>query len=141
MVAMLDTDHSGMLGLEEFKILLNDIAKWKVRENFTKALKIILNENWFQAVFKLYDQDRTNKLNSYQLRDALSSAGYHLNNHILNSLVYRYGSADKTIAFDDFIMCAVKVKTMIQHFKEKDYNNTNTASFTMDEWITKSLYS
>jgi hypothetical protein len=30
MVAMLDTDHSGKLGLEEFKTLLNDIAKWKV---------------------------------------------------------------------------------------------------------------
>lgn len=105
-------------------------------QNWGEIIEIIL-----QAVFKLYDQDRTNKLNTYQLRDALSSAGYHLNNHILNSLVYRYGSADKTIAFDDFIMCAVKVKTMIQHFKEKDYNDTNTATFTMDEWITKSLYS
>lgn len=30
MVAMLDLDHSGKLGLEEFKSLLNDIAKWKV---------------------------------------------------------------------------------------------------------------
>jgi calpain, invertebrate len=94
-----------------------------------------------QAVFKLYDHDRTNKLNAYELRDALASAGYHLNNHILNSLVYRYGSPDKTIAFDEFIMCAVKVKTMIEHFKEKDYDNTNSATFSMDEWITKALYS
>jgi len=122
MVAMLDTDHSGKLGLEEFKVLINDIAKWK-------------------AVFKLYDRDRTNKLNAYELREALASAGYHLNNHILNTLVYRYGSPDKTIAFDDYIMCAVKVKTMIEHFKEKDYNNSNQATFTMDEWITKALYS
>lgn len=30
MVAMLDVDHSGKLGLDEFKSLLNDIAKWKV---------------------------------------------------------------------------------------------------------------
>jgi calpain, invertebrate len=88
----------------------------------------------------LYDQNQTNKLNAFELRDALSSAGYHLNNHILNSLVYRYGSSDQTIAFDDFIMCAVKVKTMIAHFKEKDYDNTNSATFTMDEWITKALY-
>lgn len=94
-----------------------------------------------QAVFKLYDQNRNNKLDAHQLRDALASSGYHLNNHILNSLVYRYGSSDQTIAFDDFIMCAVKVKTMIQHFKEKDYENTNQATFSMDEWITKALYS
>lgn len=30
MVAMLDVDQSGRLGLDEFKSLLNDIAKWKV---------------------------------------------------------------------------------------------------------------
>lgn len=38
-------------------------------------------------------------------------------------------------------MCAVKVKTMIEHFKEKDYNNDHQAVFTMDEWIAKALYS
>lgn len=137
---MMDTNHSGKLGLEEFRTLLNDIAKWKVIKCSHVNLNIALIIFFHQAVFKLYDQDRTNKLNAYELRDALASSGYHLNNHILNSLVYRYGSADKTIAFDDYIMCAVKVKTMIQHFKEKDYNNTNQATFSMDEWITKSLY-
>ena len=35
MVAMLDTDHSGKLGLDEFKSLLNDIAKWKVCRVFS----------------------------------------------------------------------------------------------------------
>jgi ABC-type amino acid transport substrate-binding protein len=34
MVAMLDVDHSGRLGMEEFKTLLNDIAKWKVTTIF-----------------------------------------------------------------------------------------------------------
>lgn len=142
MVAMLDVDHSGKLGLEEFKTLLNDIAKWKViLQKLFLLLQLLTLDLSPQAVFKLYDRDRTNKLNAYELRDALASSGYHLNNHILNSLVYRYGSPDKTIAFDDFIMCAVKVKTMIEHFKEKDYNNTNQATFSMDEWITKALYS
>jgi calpain, invertebrate len=79
-------------------------------------------------------------LDACELREALGSAGYQLNIHILNSLVYRYGSADKTIAFDDFIMCAVKVKTLIQHFKKKDFDNTNSATFTIDEWVSKALY-
>lgn len=30
MVAMLDVDHSGKLGFEEFKTLWNDIRKWRV---------------------------------------------------------------------------------------------------------------
>jgi hypothetical protein len=38
MVAMLDTDHSGKLGLEEFKSLLNDIAKWKVSFYFNALI-------------------------------------------------------------------------------------------------------
>jgi calpain, invertebrate len=79
-------------------------------------------------------------LDTFELRDALASAGYQLNNKVLNSLVYRYGSLDKTIPFEDFVLCAVKVKTMIEHFKEKDYDNTDSARFSMDEWINKALY-
>lgn len=94
MVAMLDVDQSGKLGFEEFQTLLNDIAKWK-------------------AVFKLYDHDGSGRLSAFELREALSSAGYHLNNRILNALMHRYGSRDGTISFDDFIMCAIKIKTMI----------------------------
>lgn len=32
MVAMMDKDSSGKLGFQEFEVLLNDIAKWKVME-------------------------------------------------------------------------------------------------------------
>ncbi|XP_058837406.1 calpain-A-like isoform X4 [Topomyia yanbarensis] len=122
MVAMLDVDQSGKLGFEEFQCLLTDIANWK-------------------AVFKLYDQDRTGRLSSFELRQALNSAGYHLNNRILNGLVHRYGSRDGSIAFDDFIMCAVKIKTMIDIFRERDTEGTNMATFSMDEWVEKTLYS
>ncbi|XP_062558498.1 calpain-A-like isoform X3 [Armigeres subalbatus] len=122
MVAMLDTDQSGKLGFEEFQSLLTDISKWK-------------------AVFKLYDQDQTGRLSAFELREALNSAGYHLNNRILNGLVHRYGSRDGSIAFDDFIMCAVKIKTMIDIFRERDSEGTNMATFSMDEWVEKTLYS
>uniref|UniRef100_A0A1I8M4S4 Calpain family cysteine protease n=1 Tax=Musca domestica TaxID=7370 RepID=A0A1I8M4S4_MUSDO len=122
MVAMLDVDKSGKLGLEEFEALLTDIAKWK-------------------AVFKIYDVHQTGRIDGFQLRQALNSAGYHLNNRILNALVHRYGSRDGKIAFDDFLMCAVKIKTFIDIFKDKDTENTETATFTMDEWIESTIYS
>ncbi|XP_025262663.1 calpain-A isoform X5 [Camponotus floridanus] len=122
MVAMLDADHSGKLGFEEFKTLWNDIRKWR-------------------AVFKLYDRDESGYLSAFELRQALNSAGYRLNNHILNILVHRYGTKDGRITFDDFIMCAVRLKTMIDIFRERDPDQTNTATFTMEEWIEKTLYS
>lgn len=122
MVAMLDVDHSGKLGFEEFKTLWNDIRKWK-------------------AVFKLYDKDESGYLSAFELRQALNSAGYRLNNHILNILVHRYGTKDGFITFDDYIMCAVRLKTMIDIFRERDPDTTNTATFSMEEWIEKTLYS
>ncbi|XP_050091559.1 calpain-A-like isoform X3 [Anopheles aquasalis] len=122
MVAMLDVDHTGKLGFDEFQQLLTDIAKWK-------------------AVFKLYDTEGTGRLSAFQLREALNSAGYHLNNRILNALVHRYGSRSGTIPFDDFIMCAVKIKTMIEIFRERDPDGSNQATFSMDDWVEKTLYS
>ncbi|KAG7206288.1 hypothetical protein KM043_003666 [Ampulex compressa] len=122
MVAMLDVDHSGKLGFEEFRTLWNDIRKWR-------------------AVFKLYDRDESGYLSAFELRQALNSAGYRLNNHILNILVHRYGTKDGMITFDDYIMCAVRLKTMIDIFRERDPDETNTATFTMEEWIEKTLYS
>ncbi|XP_065091820.1 calpain-A-like isoform X4 [Ochlerotatus camptorhynchus] len=119
MVAMLDEDHSGKLGFVEFRKLLTEIARWK-------------------AVFKLYDTDRSGHLNPFELRAALQSAGYHLNNKILNSLMHRYGSREGEIWFDDFITCAVKIKTMIDIFRAKDVKGI--ASFNMDEWIQKTVY-
>lgn len=94
MIAMMDVDGSGKLGFPEFQTLLNDIAKWR-------------------AVFKLYDRDHSGQLSSFELREALNSAGYKLNNKILNALAHRYSSRDGSVSFDDFIMCSVKIKTMI----------------------------
>lgn len=64
-------------------------------------------------MFKLYDKDGSGYLSAFELRQALNSAGYRLNNHILNILVHRYGTKDGMIHFDDYIMCAVRLKTMI----------------------------
>ncbi|XP_074099378.1 calpain A isoform X4 [Cotesia typhae] len=122
MVAMLDGDHSGKLGFEEFKALWNDIKSWR-------------------AVFRLYDRDGTGYLSAFELRQALNSAGYKLNNHVLNILVHRYGTKDGRVTFDDFIMCAVRLKTMIDIFRERDPHQTNSATFTLEEWVEKTLYS
>ena len=88
-----------------------------------------------QAVFKLYDKDKNNKLDTHEFRDAMESAGYRINNRILISLLHCYGSADKTMSMDVFIMCAVKVKTIIEQFKEVIGRKGSQAKFSVDEWI------
>ncbi|XP_046974602.1 calpain-A-like isoform X2 [Vanessa cardui] len=94
MIAMLDKDNSGGLGFEEFKSLWIDLRQWR-------------------AVFRLYDTEGRGAVPQQHLRDALHSAGYTVNAHTLNVLAHRYSSSDGYIQFDDFIMCAVRLKTMI----------------------------
>lgn len=55
--------------------------------------------------------------------------------------MHRYGNKNNEIEFDDFIMCAVKLKTMIEVFKAKDTESKNTAEFSLEEWIEITTYS
>jgi hypothetical protein len=67
----------------------------------------------FQAVFSLYDKDNSGCLSAFELRQALNSAGYRLNNLILHLLAHRDSTNNGMITFDDFMMCAVRLKAMI----------------------------
>ncbi|XP_072145508.1 calpain-A-like isoform X5 [Dermacentor andersoni] len=121
MVALMDDDHSGKLGLDEFRALWILIRTWK-------------------NVFTAFDKDGSGFLNTFELRAALNSAGYQVNQHILKALVLRYGNDDGNIAFEDFIGCAVKLRTMIEVFKEKDTRSIGSAVFTIDEWLENTMY-
>lgn len=121
MVALMDDDHSGKLGLDEFRALWILVRTWK-------------------NVFTAFDKDGSGYLNTFGLRAALGSAGYQVNQHILKALVLRYGNDDGNIAFEDFIGCAVKLRTMIEVFKEKDTRKIGSAVFTIDEWLENTMY-
>ncbi|XP_034837476.1 calpain-B isoform X4 [Maniola hyperantus] len=121
MIAMLDKDNSGGLGFEEFKSLWIDLRNWR-------------------AVFRLYDTDGRGAIPPQHLRDSLHSAGYTVNAHVLNVLAHRYGSHDGYIQFDDFIMCAVRLKTMIDTFKGRS-SGGDFATFSLDEWLNRTVYS
>nr|CAH7752575.1 unnamed protein product [Callosobruchus chinensis] len=88
----------------------------------------------------VYDTDKSGTFSGFELREALNSAGFKLNSRILNILMHRYGGKNGQIHFDDFMMCAVKLKTMIDIFKEKDVNSTDAATFSMEEWLEFTLY-
>ncbi|XP_063995554.1 calpain-A-like isoform X2 [Diachasmimorpha longicaudata] len=94
MVYMMDRDDIGRLGYDEFLTLWTDIMHWR-------------------AVFKLYDQTGCGYISGFQLRQALKSAGYRLNNRMLNIFGHRYGTKDGLIYFEGYIMCALRLKTMM----------------------------
>ncbi|KAB7507394.1 Calpain small subunit 2 [Armadillidium nasatum] len=86
MITMLDIDRSGKLGLHEFVKLWKNIRVWKSRVYsaiFRTVTEVsILEIISLQNAFKLYDRDSSGHLSGFELREALHSAGYRLNNHI-----------------------------------------------------------
>ncbi|XP_066260253.1 calpain-B-like isoform X4 [Euwallacea similis] len=121
LIAMMDTDRSGKLGYDEFKSLWVSLRNWK-------------------NVWSLYDMDKSGTFSGFELRNALESAGYRLNNRVVNVLMHRYGNKNGEVKFDDFIMCGAKAKTMIDTFKAKDKTETDTATFNLQEWLECTLY-
>ncbi|OWR52713.1 calpain-A isoform 4, partial [Danaus plexippus plexippus] len=51
-----------------------------------------------------------------------------------------YGSSDGYIQFDDFIMCSVRLKTMIDAFQGRS-SGGDYATFSLDEWLNRTVYS
>lgn len=122
MVAMLDIDRSGKLDFSEFKKFWYDVKKLK---------------NVFKRI-TANTADEVGYLSTYDLRKALNNAGYHVNIHMLGRLVRRYGTEDKKITLEDFIILALRIRTMIGIFKQRA--KATTACFTLDEWLDTTLY-
>ncbi|XP_052700305.1 calpain-B-like isoform X10 [Crassostrea angulata] len=122
MVAMHDGDLSGKLGFDEFKVLWADLRRWK-------------------GVFKEYDRDKSGNLSSYELRSALHASGFRLSNRTFSALVMRYSSKDGNVEFGDFILCAIRMKTMLASFKNIDVENSGHAAFDLDSFIQTVMYS
>ncbi|XP_055880800.1 calpain-B-like isoform X2 [Biomphalaria glabrata] len=122
MVAMHDGDLSGKLGYDEFKNLWEDLRRWK-------------------GVFKEFDKDKSGNLSSYELRNALNHVGFHISNRTFKSLVMRYSNKNGQVDFGDFIMCAIRLKTMLTSFRGHDPQNRGFAPYDIDSFIQITMYS
>uniref|UniRef100_A0A674DHS7 Calpain 1, (mu/I) large subunit b n=1 Tax=Salmo trutta TaxID=8032 RepID=A0A674DHS7_SALTR len=106
-------DCSARLGIVEFQILWNKIRKWL-------------------GIFRQFDLDKSGCMSSYEMRLALESAGFKLNNRLNQVLVARYAE-NEVIDFDNFVCCLVKLEAMFKAFQELDREGTGTAEMNITE--------
>ncbi|XP_019442952.1 PREDICTED: probable calcium-binding protein CML49 isoform X2 [Lupinus angustifolius] len=94
-------------------------------------------QNW-RGIFERFDKDRSGKIDSTELRDALLSLGYAVSPLVLDLLVSKFdktGGKNRAIEYDNFIECCLTVKGLTDKFKEKDSGYTGSATFSYESFM------
>ncbi|MCL7049632.1 hypothetical protein MKW94_013715 [Papaver nudicaule] len=93
----------------------------------------------WRGIFERFDRDRSGKIDSMELKDALLSLGFAVPPSVLQLLMSKYddGSGRRgELNFDSFVECGMIVKGLTEKFKEKDPRYTGSATLTYETFMT-----
>ncbi|XP_041660791.1 calpain-3b isoform X2 [Cheilinus undulatus] len=122
MIALMDTDGTGKLSLQEFKHLWKKIKAW-------------------QLIFRRYDKNNTSSISSFEMRNAVKEAGFHLNNQLYDIIAMRYADEHLNIDFDSYICCFVRLEGMFRAFNAFDKDGDGIIKLNVLEWLQLTMYS
>ncbi|KAL4607747.1 hypothetical protein ACB092_09G197900 [Castanea dentata] len=94
-------------------------------------------QSW-RDIFERFDRDRSGRIDSNELREALLSLGFAVSPVVLDLLVSKFdktGGKSKAIEYDNFIECCLTVKGLTEKFKEKDRTYSGSATFNYEEFM------
>ncbi|XP_063284692.1 grancalcin [Pelobates fuscus] len=115
MIAMLDIDHTGKMGFNEFKELWGSLSAWKQH-------------------FCTFDQDRSGTVEPHEFSQAIMAMGYRVNHQTLNVLLKRYNKNGR-IYFDDYVACCVKLRALSDVFRRRDSMQQGFVNFVYDDFL------
>ncbi|KAF3600409.1 hypothetical protein F2Q69_00038864 [Brassica cretica] len=94
-------------------------------------------QSW-RSIFERFDKDRSGKIDTNELRDALLSLGFSVSPVVLDLLVSKFdksGGRNRAIEYDNFIECCLTVKGLTEKFKEKDTALSGSATFNYEAFM------
>ncbi|XP_059427944.1 calcium-binding protein CBP-like [Corylus avellana] len=94
-------------------------------------------QSW-RDIFERFDRDRSGKIDSSELREALLSLGFSVSPTVLDLLVSKFdktGGKGHGIEYDNFIECCLTVKGLTEKFKEKDKSYSGSATFSYETFM------
>ncbi|KAH9512849.1 hypothetical protein Btru_036752 [Bulinus truncatus] len=124
LVSFLDEDKSGYLSFNEAK------RAWK-------EIKV------YRDVFKQYNRNNSNSVDTLKLGVLLSKLGLSISQSALTSLVQRYGNRDNAITLPDFIMVTCRLTSLFDTFqkqKKKKGVFGDNVNFSRNEFLEVSLF-
>ncbi|CAD6245629.1 unnamed protein product [Miscanthus lutarioriparius] len=110
---------SSRMGPTQFVSLWNCLGQWR-------------------GIFDRYDRDRSGKIDSRELTEALRSLGYAVPPSVIELLIANYNNgvpSNGALDFDNFVECGMIVKGLTEKFKEKDTRYTGSATLTYDGFL------
>lgn len=116
MVNLMDESGNGKLGLAEFATLWKKIQKYLI-------------------IYKKNDMDGSGCMSTPEMRMALKETGFSLNDSIHQLLAARFGEADMTIDFDNFVACVMRLEMMFKVFKKIDIDNSGFIELNFTQWL------
>ncbi|KAL1549925.1 calcium-binding protein CBP-like [Salvia divinorum] len=116
-------------------LFTNTNAKKIGPKEFTQVFYSL--QSW-RALFERFDRDRSGKIDTNKLREALLSLGFSVSPVVLELLVSKFdksGGKYKAIEYENFIECCLTVKGLTEKFKEKDTSLSGSATFTYESFM------
>uniref|UniRef100_A0A8C5PEH6 Uncharacterized protein n=1 Tax=Leptobrachium leishanense TaxID=445787 RepID=A0A8C5PEH6_9ANUR len=120
MINLFDMDRSGLLGVDEFKVL------WQ-------KLKV------YMGIFKEMDTNLSGSIDAYEMRNVLQQAGFNLNNKIQEVIIHKYVLNGAAVHFDDFITCLIRLETLFKMFELLETQKSGVISLSLSEWLCAAL--
>ncbi|KAM5146778.1 calpain-2 catalytic subunit-like [Mantella aurantiaca] len=116
LVKIADHRKSGKLQLNDFKYLWSKIKEW-------------------ERIFTKYDQDRSGTMDVQELRLALESAGFQLNNKLVELMCLKYGDDLRRVDFDSFLSCVAHLMGVFGLCYRMDQNKDGVVSLGEQQWL------